>query len=105
MSAPPLVLVAAIGGYWVSRRALAPVDAIVRTARDISGTNLNRRLNQLKTGEKLQRLSDTLNDMLERIERAFLRVTQFTGDASHELLTPISPVRTDSQLAPRKPPQ
>jgi heavy metal sensor kinase len=103
MFAPLLLLVAAIGGYWLSRRALAPVDAIVRTARDISGTNLNRRLNQLKTGDELQRLSDTLNDMLERIERAFLRVTQFTADASHELRTPISLVRTEAELALRKP--
>jgi heavy metal sensor kinase len=103
MFAPLLLLVAAIGGYWLSRRALAPVDAIVRTARDISGTNLNRRLNQLKTGDELQRLSDTLNEMLERIERAFLRVTQFTADASHELRTPISLVRTEAELALRKP--
>jgi heavy metal sensor kinase len=103
MFAPLLLLVAAIGGYWLSRRALAPVDAIVRTARDISGTNLNRRLTQLKTGDELQRLSDTLNDMLERIERAFLRVTQFTADASHELRTPISLVRTEAELALRKP--
>jgi heavy metal sensor kinase len=103
MFAPLLLLVAAIGGYWLSHRALAPVDAIVRTARDISGTNLNRRLNQLKTGDELQRLSDTLNDMLERIERAFLRVTQFTADASHELRTPISLVRTEAELALRKP--
>jgi heavy metal sensor kinase len=103
MFAPLLLLVAAIGGYWLSRRALAPVDAIVQTARDISGTNLNRRLNQLKTGDELQRLSDTLNEMLERIERAFLRVTQFTADASHELRTPISLVRTEAELALRKP--
>ena len=103
MFAPLLLLVAAVGGYWLSRRALAPVDAIVRTARDITGTNLNRRLNQLKTGDELQRLSDTLNEMLERIERAFLRVTQFTADASHELRTPISLVRTEAELALRKP--
>jgi heavy metal sensor kinase len=100
--APLLFLVAAGGGYWLSRRALAPVDVIVRTARDISGANLNSRLQKLDTGDELQRLSDTLNEMLARIETAFLRVTEFTADASHELRTPVSLIRTEAELALRR---
>ena len=100
--APLLFLVAAGGGYWLSRRALSPVDAIVRTARDISGANLNSRLQKLDTGDELQRLSDTLNEMLARIETAFLRVTEFTADASHELRTPVSLIRTEAELALRR---
>ena len=103
MLAPLLFLVAAGGGYWLSRRALSPVDALVRTARDISGSSLNRRLQKLATGDELQRLSDTLNEMLGRIETAFLRVTEFTADASHELRTPISLIRTEAELALRRP--
>jgi heavy metal sensor kinase len=103
MLAPLLFLVAAGGGYWLSHRALSPVDALVRTARDISGSNLNRRLQKLKTGDELQRLSDTLNEMLARIETAFLRVTEFTADASHELRTPVSLIRTEAELALRRP--
>jgi len=98
----PLVLLAAAGvGYWISRKALSPVDAITRTARTISGTNLTARLENLETGDELQRLSDTLNEMLGRIEGAFLRVTQFTADASHELRTPISLIRTEAEIALR----
>lgn len=102
MFAPFLLLVAAASGYWMSRRALSPVDALVRTAREIGGSSLNSRLQKLNTGDELQRLSDTLNEMLDRIEGAFLRVTQFTADASHELRTPVSLMRTEAELALRR---
>ena len=102
MVAPLLFLVAAAGGYWLSRRALSPVDELVRTARDISGANLSCRLQKLETGDELQRLSDTLNEMLVRIEAAFQRITQFTADASHELRTPVSLIRTEAELALRR---
>jgi heavy metal sensor kinase len=102
MFAPVLLLVAVGGGYWLSRRALSPVDALVRTAREVGGTNLSSRLQKLETGDELQRLSDTLNEMLDRIESAFLRVTEFTADASHELRTPVSLIRTEAELALRR---
>jgi heavy metal sensor kinase len=102
MFAPVLLMVAAGGGYWLSRRALSPVDALVRTARQVGGTNLGSRLQKLDTGDELQRLSDTLNEMLDRIESAFQRITQFTADASHELRTPVSLIRTEAELALRR---
>lgn len=102
MFAPFVLLVAAGGGYWLSRRALSPVDGLVRTAREVSGANLSSRLQKLDTGDELQRLSDTLNEMLDRIESAFLRITEFTADASHELRTPVSLIRTEAELALRR---
>jgi heavy metal sensor kinase len=100
--APLILLVAGVGGYGISRRALFPVDALTQTARTIGGNTLNQRLEQLQTGDELQRLSETLNEMLARIELAFNRVTEFTADASHELRTPISLIRTEAELALRR---
>jgi heavy metal sensor kinase len=97
-----LLVVSTVVGSWLSRKALAPVDALVSTARKISGTSLNRRLQALKTGDELQRLTDTLNEMLDRIESAFQRITQFTADASDELRTPVSLIRTEAELALRR---
>jgi heavy metal sensor kinase len=102
MFAPLLLLAAGGVGYWLSRRALSPVDTLTCTARTITGHTLSSRLEQLHTGDELQRLSDTLNEMLARIETAFTRVTEFTADASHELRTPISLIRTEAELALRR---
>lgn len=99
----PIVLLAATaGGWWMSGRALHPVDQITSTARSIGEQNLGKRLPVPDTEDELQRLSETLNQMLDRIEGAFRRVTQFTADASHELRTPIALIRTTSEIALRK---
>lgn len=99
---PAVLLTATAGGWWMSRRALRPVDELTWTARSIGERNLGKRLPVPATDDELQRLSETLNQMLDRIEGAFRRVTQFTADASHELRTPVALIRTTSELALRK---
>jgi two-component system, OmpR family, heavy metal sensor histidine kinase CusS len=102
---PLLLLLASVGGYWMSRRALRPVDEITRAARRISHKNISSRLAVPQSRDELQRLSETLNGMLERLEGAFRRITQFTADASHELRTPVALMRTTAELLLRKPRQ
>ncbi len=101
-SAPVVLLIASLGGFWMSRRALAPVDEMTRTARSIGIQNLSRRLTVPATGDELQRLSETWNDMLARLEAAVKRLSQFTADASHELRTPIALIRTTAELTLRR---
>lgn len=99
---PVALLLASLGGYWLSRRALAPVDQITTAARSISIQNLSLRLNTPQTHDELQRLSETWNDMLQRLETAVKRLTQFTADASHELRTPVAIIRTTAELTLRR---
>ena len=103
LAMPVLLLVATAGGYFLSRRALSPVQKVIDAADNIDAKHLSSRLAVPATGDELQRLSETLNDMLSRIERAFNRVAQFTADASHELRTPLAILRTRAELALRKP--
>jgi signal transduction histidine kinase len=84
------VLAGAAGvGYWLAGRVLRPVKVITRTARQISDTDLSKRLN-LNTSDELGELANTFDDMLARLQAAFERQRQFTTDASHELRTPLT---------------
>ena len=102
LTAPFLLIAATIGGYWLSRRALAPVDQITQAAQRISAENLQERLRVPQSGDELQRLSQTLNEMLSRLEGSVRRMSQFTADASHELRTPIALIRTTAEIAVRR---
>ena len=101
--APILLLISSAGGYWLSRRALKPVDHITTTVHSISIRNLSARLPVTKSGDELERLTETCNAMLARLESAVNQIKQFTGDASHELRGPLSFVRTVSEVALRNP--
>ena len=100
---PALLALSAIGGYFLSRQALKPVDQITAAARSISVMNLSERLPVPATNDELQRLSETCNAMLARLDFAVAEIKRFTADASHELRTPLSVIRTLAELALRNP--
>jgi two-component system, OmpR family, heavy metal sensor histidine kinase CusS len=99
LAVPLLLIASSVGGYWVSRRALDPVDEISRAAQRISIENLADRLQVPETGDQLQRLTETLNRMFSRLEASVRRIKQFTADASHELRAPIALIRTTAEVA------
>jgi heavy metal sensor kinase len=102
-SFPILLLVSSAGGYWVSRRALKPVDRITATARSISIRNISERVPVTQNGDELQRLAETCNEMLDRLEASVNQIKRFTADASHELRGPLSITRTVAEIALRNP--
>ena len=92
---------AAAGGALVARRALRPVDTMSLTARRITGEDLTRRIPLRGTGDELDRLAETLNAMLTRLEEAFAEVRRFAADAAHELRTPLTALRGGVEVALR----
>lgn len=100
---PLLVVLASLLGYWLSGRSLAPVKRIIDTAERIGVDNLAQRLEVPRPRDELRRLTEALNAMLERIDASFKRITQFTADASHDLRTPVTVIRTVAEVTLRKP--
>lgn len=103
VSAPALLLIAMASGYWISRRALSPVDRITAAARSIGIRNLSERVPITRSSDELQRLAETCNAMLDRLEVAVRKLKQFTADASHELRGPLSLTQTIAEVALRLP--
>jgi signal transduction histidine kinase len=89
------LLIALSGGLWLADRAMRPVHTITQAARQISETDLSKRL-QLRGKDELVELANTFDDMLARLQAAFERQRQFTADASHELRTPLTIVELET---------
>jgi two-component system, OmpR family, sensor kinase len=92
---PLVLLIAAIGGFWLAGLSMRPVQTITQTAQQISESDLTRRL-KLRRRDELGKLADTFDHMLDRLEAAFTRQAQFTADASHELRTPLTIVNLET---------
>ena len=100
---PIALLLAGGGGWMLARRALRPVDRMTETARRISAEHLTGRVVETGAGDELDRLGQTLNAMLGRLDAAFQEMRQFTADASHELQTPLTILKGEMEVALRSP--
>jgi heavy metal sensor kinase len=97
-----LWLLAALAGRWFCRRALAPVQHMATAARTMHAADLGRRLPDPDTGDELQDLGQAFNGLLARLEEAFERQRRFTGDASHQLRTPLTAMLGQVEVALRR---
>jgi len=93
------LVISSLGGYFMSRKALTPIAAIASEAQRINDKNLNSRLPALATHDELAALSDTLNQMLGRIEAGYQSVRSFTANAAHELRSPVALLRAETEVA------
>jgi len=97
---PAVLLLTALIGRFIARRALKPVAKITQTAKDIgSGANLSQRIPVSEVKDEIGELALTFNSMMDRLESSFTQMRQFSSDASHELRTPLTVLRGQSELA------
>ena len=99
ISVPLVVLLAVAGGWLIAGRLLRPLRTITATARDISASNLNRRLSLDGRDGEFAELGETLDDLFGRLEASFDAQRHFVANASHELRTPLTAERTLLQVA------
>lgn len=86
----PAVVLGLAGGWWLTRKALAPVAALTAAAEKLNDGNLAQQLPRSGNGDELDRLTEVFNAMTARLDRSFQRIREFTLHASHELKTPLT---------------
>jgi signal transduction histidine kinase len=87
------------GGWWLTRKALAPVAALTLAAARVNEQSLHQRLPRTGNADELDRLTEVFNDMTARLDTSFQRVREFTLHASHELKTPLTVIRGELETA------
>jgi two-component system OmpR family sensor kinase len=102
VAVPLGLLLVGCGGWFLSRKSLAPVLAMSEQARRIGAENIDERLPVVNPRDELGRLADTFNALLSRLSLALAQQRQFMADASHELRTPLSVIRTATSVTLRK---
>ena len=103
LAVPAAVLLAALGGWILTGRTLAPVVLMCAEARQIGDSDLDRRLPVLNPRDELGTLAATFNDLIARLQASLTRQRGFVADASHELRTPLSIVRSAATLTLDRP--
>jgi heavy metal sensor kinase len=99
---PTSLSVIVIVGYFMAKKSLKPVDQIRKAAVKISSSNLDERIDIKGRKDELSRLAETFNAMISRLKDSFQRINQFSIDVSHELKTPLTILKGETEVALRK---
>jgi heavy metal sensor kinase len=96
---PVMILSCSLLGWVISGRAISPVNDVAQTAQRITGANLTAQIPSRGADDELDRLIDSFNRMIERLNASFTQTRQFSTDVSHELRTPLTAIRGQLEVA------
>ncbi len=96
---PLVILLTSVGGLATAKRALAPIDHVASTLESIQATDLSRRVDAGGQDAEVMRLSSAINRLLDRLQRSFLSLKEFTADVSHQLQTPLTVMKSAIDVA------
>ena len=96
------VVLACLSGWFLAKRFLSPVDRMIQQARSITAAYLKNRLPRTFTLDELDRLAETLNEMIDRLESSTRAIQEFSSNVSHEFKTPLAIIRGEIDLALRR---
>lgn len=103
VATPVILALCAWGSYWLAGRAFLPIHRLTRTAREISVKNLHQRVPLPLAKDEVYDLASIFNQMIGRLETAFAQQHRFVADASHELRTPVSVIRSLTEVTLAQP--
>jgi heavy metal sensor kinase len=96
---PLILMLASLGGYFLARKSLAPMALMNEQTRTITAGNLSSRLDVAHPRDEVGQLATTINALLARLDAAFQEQQRFIADSSHELRTPVTVIRTETEVA------
>lgn len=99
---PIVLLFSIIGGYFLIYKAFSPIEQLLSKLQKINAQDLSQRLDYKNKNDEIDLLAIEINNLLERLEISFKKITQFSSDASHELKTPLTIIRGEIEIALRK---
>jgi signal transduction histidine kinase len=99
---PVGLIITGFAAYFISKTAFKPITQIAETAKNISGENLDKRLELPKAKDEVRALGEKLNEMIERIDNAFKSQKRFVANASHEIRTPLTVIQTELEILEKK---
>ena len=99
---PSGLIITGFAAYFISKAAFKPITEMANTAKNISGVNLDKRLELPKAKDEVRELGETLNEMIERIDNAFKSQKRFVANASHEIRTPLTVIQTELEILEKR---
>lgn len=99
----PIILILSItGGYFLIYKSFLPIEKLLLNLKSINASDLSKRLESKNINDEINLLSQEINNLLQRLEVSFNKISQFSSDASHELKTPLTIIRGEIEIALRK---